>query len=183
MKTEFSNVARQYAQALLEFATAAGGGNDETVLTDLEAINKVVAGVPEFDVVLGHPNVPGAEKKKILVELFSGKISDLTQRLLELLADKRRITLLRYIEGEYKTLLNERRNLVDARLTSAESLDDKAVAGIKSTLTTQLGKEIKLDVKVDPSLLGGAVLRIGDQVIDGSLRGKLQALEKTLLSV
>ena len=183
MKTEFANVATQYARAVLDLATEAGGGAAEAVAADLEAINKVVAAVPELQVVLGHPNVPGTEKKKILVDLFQGKVNDLTQRLVELLADKRRFGILCQIESKYRALLNERRNIAEARLTSAEQLSDETVSGIKRKLSTQLGKEIKLDARVDGSLLGGIVLRIGDQVIDGSLRGKLQSLEKSLLSV
>ncbi|MBA3992408.1 MAG: ATP synthase F1 subunit delta, partial [Cyanobacteria bacterium DS2.3.42] len=72
---------------------------------------------------------------------------------------------------------------VSASLVSSEKLSDEAVANIKARLTEHLGKRLELEVKVDPSLIGGVVLRLGDQVIDGSLKGQLKAIEKALMAV
>ena len=68
-------------------------------------------------------------------------------------------------------------------MTSADPLHDSAVAEIKTRLIKKLGKQVELEVKIDRSLIGGMILRVGDQVIDGSLKGKLEALERSLLSV
>lgn len=183
MRTELESIAAQYAQALFELCEASAPAAEDTVLSDLEAVNQVVAATPDFNVVLGHPAVGGQTKKQMLVDLFAGKVSDLTLRLLELLADKRRLNLLRLIEPAFRRLVRERKNIAEAALVSADQLTDGEIEKIKSRLSARIGKTVELSVTVDKSLIGGVVLRLGDQVIDGSLRGKLETLKKALLSV
>lgn len=183
MKSEQTNVAERYAEAVLELAQSAGGDLDEKVLADITAVNKVISEASDFATVLAHPGIPGTEKKKMVVEMFKKHVQESTLRLLELLIDKRRFELLPLIESEYKRLLFARKNIVTATITSAEQLDDATVQSIKKKIADKLGKKLELDVQVDKALMGGAVLRIGDQVIDGSLLGKLQSLEKVLVSV
>lgn len=120
---------------------------------------------------------------KIVIDLFSGRCQDLTLRLLELLIDKRRIILVPAIEREYHKLLNKRKNIVSASLICADKLSDSAIADIKARIAEHVGSHLELEVKVDPSLLGGVVLKLGDQVVDGSLKGKLASMERMLLSV
>ena len=110
-------------------------------------------------------------------------MSDVSDRLINLLADKRRLDILPFIESNYQLLLNERKNVVSADLVCSEQLADDSIANIKAQLTEHLGKKLDLNVSVDPSLIGGVVLKLGDQVIDGSLRGRLNQIEKTLLAV
>jgi F-type H+-transporting ATPase subunit delta len=183
MKTEQARVASKYAEALIELAYQAGDKVAESIAGDLNAINEVVASTAEFTIVLNHPAIRSDEKKRLLLSLFEGKVNELTARLVSLLCDKRRLELLTHIGGEYVKLLRTRKNVASATLTSAEPLSDASVASIKTKLTEKLGKQLELDVSVDRSLIGGLMLRVGDQVLDGSLRGKLQVLERTLLSV
>jgi F-type H+-transporting ATPase subunit delta len=183
MKTETSTVASHYADAILQLAFQEGGPLADTVMTDLTTIAEAFRSSPELNLVLEHPSIPTEEKRKILVELFSGRIQDLSLRLLELLLDKRRITLAPAIEHEYHALLNARKNIVSASLVCADKLSESAVADIKARLTEHVGSNLELTVNVDPSLIGGVVLKLGDQVIDGSLKGKLASLERMLLSV
>jgi F-type H+-transporting ATPase subunit delta len=184
MKTESATIASQYADAVLELAVKDGGDTlADKILGELGAINKVSRDVPDLDLVLGHPAIQSEKKREIIVSLFGKSVSDLTLRLLELLLDKRRLPLLPQIERQYRESLNVRKNIVGASLTCADKLSDSAIADIKARLTEHLGKRLELEVKVDPSLIGGVVLRLGDQVIDGSLKGKLRSLERALLSV
>jgi F-type H+-transporting ATPase subunit delta len=183
MKSENSIVAMQYAEAVLELALLEKAGLADQVLKELAEINRVMSATPDLTLVLNHPSVGHEEKRKLLVGLFGGKVDDLTLRLLELLLQKRRIAILPQIETEYRALLNARENIASASLICAEKLSESAVADIKARLTEHLGKKLELDVKVDPSLIGGVVLRLGDQVIDGSIRGKLRNIERALLSV
>lgn len=183
MRTELAKTAAQYAQALTDLAVTAGGDTPERVLSDLEAINAVVSSTPDFNTVLSHPSVSSAEKKQLLVSTFEKVVDDLTLRFLQVLADRRRVNLLPYIESSYRDLLNARKNIAAASLTSADKLPEAAIEEIKARLAKRLGKQIELAVKVDPTLIGGVVLRVGDEVIDGSLKGRLEALEASLLSV
>lgn len=184
MKTEQSTVAEKYAEAALRLSFQEGGDNlADTVLRDLHLVNGVINEYPTLEQILAHPSIAAAEKRKLIVNSFNGKVHDLTLRLLELLLDRRRLTLLRQIETEFHDLLNKHKRIVNAELICAEPLSDKAIADIKARLTEHLGKKLDVSVKVDQSLIGGVVLRLGDQVLDGSLKGKLRNLERTLLSV
>ncbi|MBK9617891.1 MAG: ATP synthase F1 subunit delta [Candidatus Obscuribacter sp.] len=181
MNTELQGIAVNYSEAVMELAQAAH--IEEKVLTELKAINEVVASDRDMTIVLSHPSISASDKKKFLNSLFQGKLSELSENLLNLLADKRRLDLLPFIESGYRTLLNKNKNILAASLSCSEPLAESSIANIKSQLTEHLGKKLELDVKVDPSLIGGVVLKIGDQVIDGSLKGKLKSIEKALLSV
>lgn len=183
MQTELEGVAQQYAEALLDLAFTAGRGLDEAVALDLDAISDVIAKTPDLDIVLGHPAVSAQVKKNLLVASFGNQANELTVRLLELLSDKRRLELLPYIGRKYRQLLNARKNIMVASLVSSKPLNDQAIANIKARLTEHLGKKLELDVDVDKSLIGGLILKLGDQVIDGSLRGQLREIEKVLLVV
>ncbi|HEY9712023.1 MAG TPA: ATP synthase F1 subunit delta [Chroococcales cyanobacterium] len=183
MKTELATIATPYAEALLDLAVKAGDAEADRVLADLATVNNEIKATPDLGLILNHPSIKTEEKRKIILQLFSSKLKELTLRVLELLLDKRRLNLLPYIESQYKQLLNARKKIVGASLVCAEPLGDSAVANIKARLTEHLGKKLELEVKVDPSLIGGVILRLGDHVIDGSLKGKLANLERSLMSV
>ena len=183
MRTELRGVAAQYAEAALDLASAAGGDTADAVGRDLLLINQLIEQDRQFATVLELPSVNAEEKKELLKTVLKGKVNDLTLHLLDLLADKRRLEVLAPLEQEYREMLNKKNNLVSASLVSSEKLSDQAVANIKARLTEHLGKRLELDVQVDPSLIGGVVLRLGDQVIDGSLKGQLKAIEKALMAV
>jgi F-type H+-transporting ATPase subunit delta len=181
MKSDLSGVATQYAQAIFDLAEK--DGKIDRVLGDLQTINLALQSTPDFGKMLGHPSIPASEKKKIIVDLFKDKSDDLTMRLVEMLADRRRLEILPALETSYHQLLRDKKGIVVGTLVSAEPLDDKQRAHLESELRQKLGKQLELNLQVDSSLIGGYVLRIGDQVIDGSLKGRLQAIERSLLSV
>jgi F-type H+-transporting ATPase subunit delta len=181
MNTELQGIASSYAEAVLDLATKAS--QEETVLSELKLINAVLQSDKDTAVIINHPAIRADEKKRFLSSLFQSKVSPLTDNLLNLLADKRRLDLLPFIESGFTALLNKRKNILAATLSCSEALPDSQVANIKAQLTEHLGKKLELEVKVDSSLLGGLVLKIGDQVIDGSLKGRLKSLEKALTSV
>ncbi|MFA6209963.1 MAG: ATP synthase F1 subunit delta [Candidatus Obscuribacterales bacterium] len=181
MNTELQGIASSYAEAVLDLSTQ--NAQEENVLNELKLINTVFASDKDMSVIINHPAIRANQKKEILRTVFSGKVSELTDNLINLLADKRRLDLLPFIETGFRELLNKRKNIVSATLTCSEPMADSNVANIKAQLTEHLGKRLELDVKVDSSLIGGVVLRLGDQVIDGSLNGRLKALEKALMAV
>lgn len=181
MKTELASIAAQWASAIFELAVE--NGSEKAVLDNLKSINALIANSKQLESVLRHPSVPASEKKELLNELLQGKINILSRHLLGLLCDRRRLPLLPHIESQYVCLWNDKQNIAVGTLTFAEKADTRVLSEIKSALAQKLGKTLELEEKEDKSLIGGYVLRIGDQVIDGSLKGRLQTIEKSLLSV
>lgn len=189
MKGELAAIATQYAEAILDLAVQAdkGGivekGNADKLDADLKGVISVFEQTPDLTIVLHHPAVPPERKKEILLRTFEGKVNELTIRLLRLIADRRRLDILFELAERYSHLLRQRKNIVSGKLSSSRELSASQIADLKARLAEHLGKKLELEVEVDRSLLGGAVLRIGDQVVDGSLKGKLAVIEKELMAV
>jgi len=182
VKSAHDLVGERYAKALIELALT----NElvaNSIASDLEAINETINTNPDLKNSLDHPSYSATQKRALLKEIFMGQVQELTLRLLDLLVNRRRLDLLPAIEYSYRNLLNEKRNVVTAQLISSEKLSENNLADIKARLNEYLGKNLSLETIIDPSLIAGFVLRIGDQVIDGSLKGRLNNIEKVLLSV
>jgi|SRR5579883_2170664 len=181
MKTNLAVVAEHYADALLQLATDARV--DKTILDDLQEVTVVLRRTPEFEIVLKHPSVSPTEKKQMVISIFGGKIHDLTLRLLELLADKRRLDLIAHILKEYENLWRRRQNIIAGTLYFADKPEPHILSQMKAKLQSKLGKQLQLEEQEDRTLIGGYLLKLGDTVIDGSLKGRLQSIEQQLLSV
>ena len=190
MSGDLQAVASQYAEALIELAEESSKASTQDALKtlekihgDLKAISEIFESQNDFTLVINHPSLSSEEKKNLLLKAFEGKVNELTLRLLKLLADRRRLEILPYIEKPFKDILRAKMNVVGAKLISAQKLSNSEIQDIKARLVEHLGKRLELEVEVDDSLIGGLVLKLGDQVIDGSLKGKLQVVEKSLMSV
>ncbi len=185
MKSQHSLVGERYARALIELVVSSEHVFTlaDSVGSDLHTINQTIESNPDLNHALSHPSYSATQKRALLKEIFMGQVQELTLRLLDLLVNRRRLELLPSIETAYTKLLNEKRNTATAQLISSEELSESNLADIKARLNEYLGKNLSLETVVDPSLIAGFVLRIGDQVIDGSLKGRLNNIEKVLLSV
>jgi F-type H+-transporting ATPase subunit delta len=174
--------ASQYAEAIFEIASKTEG-LPEKMADELDAVNRVIKDAPDLHLIFGHPSIASEKKKVLLSSLFSKKVDELTFRLLELLTERRRLRLLPQIEQQFKLRLNAKKQIITAKLIGSDPLSDSDIANVKARLTEHLGKRLELEMSVDKSIIGGFVLRLGDQVIDGSLKGKLRAIEKMLMTV
>ena len=186
-------IVRRYASAL--FAAASKANAVDQVESDLGLVSYVLRDVPPGIIpggmsppnkvslwgALVSPIIPPAKKREILTDIFEGKISEITLSYLGLCVDKRREEVIRQTESEYVALANEARGIVEAEVTSATPLDEDQGARLVSKLSQTLGKTVQLSKQVDPSVIGGLLVRIGDKVIDGSIRGQLAALRERLL--
>jgi F-type H+-transporting ATPase subunit delta len=181
MKSELSHVARQYATALFEITSVQGTA--EAVLADLENINATLEATSDFKLVLNHPAVPIEEKKKLLVGQFQGHVTEISLCLVEMLVDRRRMELIPYIAVQYRECLEQAQGIIHATLVSAHTVSAAELDSIKMVLTKKLRKEPKMEVKVDPSLIAGMQLAVGDQILDGSIKTQLANLERSLMSV
>lgn len=171
-------VARRYAEALVEVASKAD--LLDQIEQELRGIVETVASDPTLAGVLADPKVTPEKKKSILEGLFSGQINTYLLNTLKILVDKKRTDYLKDILDQYVDLANESRGIAVAHVTAAHELDAAACEELKSRLKKLTGKEIKLDIHIDPNIIGGAKVRIGDTVIDASVEGRLSGLEASL---
>ena len=127
-----------------------------------------------------HPVIDREDKQAMARQLFGGKIHPLALNLILLLFDKKRGTLVEQVQQAYRERFNAARRRATVKVVSALPLDGQTEESLKGLLARQLEKEVQVETAVDPSLIGGVVLQIEDQVIDNSLRGRLEALRLSL---
>ncbi len=178
-------VAGRYAAALYDIASEEKvlpkyKGMVDTVEDELKAVSEIIKENTDLQKLLYHPQITPAAKKELLDQLFKGKISVITNNFLALLVDRRRETYFESIVEEYVSLANAGRNIVASSVSSAVELSDKEKGELNQILVKLTGQKIKTAYVVDPSLIGGIVVRIGDKIIDGSIKTRLAALKERL---
>jgi F-type H+-transporting ATPase subunit delta len=171
-------VARRYATALYEEATATGVldavDEDVTLLRDSLEANRPLSRLFE------NPVIPEGKKEAVLQSLLGDRVEALTLRFLGLLVRKDRETMTKAVLDQYQSLRDEQRGIVDAHVKVARPLSDDDREALVEALEAQTGQSVRLHVNEEPDLLGGVVIRIGDQVFDGSVRNKLSILRDRL---
>jgi F-type H+-transporting ATPase subunit delta len=130
---------------------------------------------------LTNPTVPPERKRAILAEALPG-VPPNVANFLALLARRDRLALVPEIAAAFRRLVNEQRGIEVAQVTTAIPLDERQRSSIAARLAARTGKQITLETHVDPSILGGVVAQIGDDVIDGSVRGRLERIRRALLA-
>ena len=168
--------AKRYAQAL--FAIARDSGAEQAWLEDLRAAREALAD-PTVVVYLGTPRVPIEDKQRIVAELLEG-LEPMVANTVGLLIGRQALSLLPAIVAAYAELLNESLGRLTATMTAATAVSNEQRERLTASLSTMLDKEVVLDVREDASIIGGALVRVGDQIIDGSVRTRLQALKHRL---
>jgi F-type H+-transporting ATPase subunit delta len=128
---------------------------------------------------LTSPVEPAERKQAVLRELLP-RVAPEVHRFLAILARRDRLELVPEIAATFQRLLNEYRNVAVATVTTAVEIDDAQRSRIATKLGQRLGKTVVVQSRVDPSTLGGVVAQVGDNVIDGSVRGRLERLRRTL---
>ena len=172
-------IARRYAKALLTLGRE--DGQAETYKEELGGFVKLLEEQKELERAISNPLYNAKDRKKVL-ELVVERLglSGLMSSFLFLCFDKGRIQYLKDIYTCYEKLTDELANIVRADLVSAVELPEESIAKIRVALSEKTGKEVRMEVSVDPALIGGAVTRIGDLVLDGSVRTQLMSLKESL---
>ena len=168
-------LAGRYARAL--FACAAARKEETAVAADLAACSGVLSGALPL---LRDPRVPAAQKKGLVRDSLDGSASSLTADFLEFLIEKKRFGLLPTVAGDFDRLILQARRVVRARVRSARPLSEADRKRLRQSLEAFAGTGVELDVAQDPELLGGVSVRLGDWVLDSSLRGQLQSLKEAI---
>ena len=173
------SVARRYAKALLLIGQA--NGEAESYRVELEGISRLLNEVKEFEPVISNPSYGTAVRKNILIAIID-KInpSAVMKSFLFLLFDKGRFGFIRDINQSYQKMADELKGIARASIVSATELPNETIEKIKKSLSEMTKKEIKLEVEQDPSLIGGIVTKIGDLVLDGSIKTQLLNMRESL---
>jgi F-type H+-transporting ATPase subunit delta len=170
-------VAKRYAEAL--YSVASERGQADAVEQDLKGILEVLNSHPELVNILEHPGISIDAKKKQVAELFQGRVSDLVLNFLNLLFDRRRQDAIAEMYKEYVELANAARGRIKAEVESAVPLSEEELNELKSKLGAN-GKQVDVATKVNPALIGGLKVRVGDRVFDYTVSGQLERFRQTL---
>lgn len=171
-------IVRRYAAALFQRAMSAG--LVDAVESDLGLISYAFENSSELLDAIRSPIVNPDKKKAILRQLFGDRVSKITLDYLDLLVDQRREEAILQTETEYIALANVVRGVVEADVTTAVELSKDELARLSAKLKQVIGKDVRLRTALEPEIIGGVVVKIGDRVIDGSLRSRLAELKEKL---
>nr|PZN42818.1 MAG: F0F1 ATP synthase subunit delta [Bacillota bacterium] len=174
-----ASVARRYARALFDLARERG--QVEEVGREVEQVVEAMRASRELRGLWEHQEVSPRLKCALLEQHFKGKVSDLVLHFLFLLVAKRREVWLPRILREYVALADEALGRVEVEVRSAVPLPDEVLDRLAERLRQRLGKEVRFVRRVDPSLLGGLVVRVGDVLMDGSVRTQLRRMQQRLV--
>lgn len=171
-------VAQRYADAL--FQLGAAQGNLEALDADLNGIAQILNDTADLGMLWESPIVSTEDKKAIVKQLFEGKIDPLTLNTLLLMFDNKRGASIMALQTAFRERYNAYRKRMTVQVASALPLGEQETADLRRELAKATEREIEMETSLDPELIGGLVVKIGDQVIDNSLRGRLEALARTL---
>ena len=175
-----NEVSRRYAKALFELANEAG--NLDVVVRELAQLAAAFEGNEELGAALSNPLVALDAKRAILNDVATSLgVSPTTKHALLLLGDRRRAGLVPAVARSLAELADKKRGIIRAEVISAVPLPDAYYERLKGQLERVTGKRITIDRRLDPSILGGVVARIGDRVFDGSLQSRLSEVRQHLL--
>ena len=169
-----TRVASRYAKSLLDLAQEKG--MLEQVRQDMLLLDKTVQQNHDYRLMLKNPIIKHDKKLAILKAIFNGKVTDMTSLFLEIITKKNREAVLESMPAEFEKQYNLKNNIQKATITTAVPLDGKLREEFSVLVAKKTGKTIQLEEKVDPSLIGGFVLTIGDQQFDDSIKSSLQRL-------
>jgi len=170
---EQSSLARPYAKAIFELANESG---DFTVWSDQLAVLGLIAADPDMAELVQNPAVTDVQLVDLVLDVAGDQLDEQAQNLVKLLIRNDRLMVVPEINAQYVVLRDEAQQIIEAQLITASEVDEAQKQRIESALSERLGKQIKLETLVDESLIGGAVVRAGDWVVDGSVKAQLQDL-------
>ena len=174
-----TTIARNYAETLLALATKAGELRGWGAM--LNDVAKAMNENPTLKLFLESPRVSAAAKNKVLGDALQDRMPRLMMRFLQSLVTHRRQMLIPEIATEYMNLVDEAEGRIHARVTVAREADAAETSAIAQQLSRMFGKDVVPNMTVDPAIMGGVVVHVGDTVLDGSVRKRLSRLKAGML--
>ena len=176
---EFSTLARPYAKAAFEFAADAG---DLQGWSTSLATAGAVAQQPAVVKLLSSPSSTAAQQAAAVIEICGDALSATGENFIAILTENRRLQLLPQISHQFDIMQANREKAVEVDVVAAHEMGADQQQQLSDALSAKLERKVNMQVSLDKSLLGGAVIRAGDTVIDGSIRGRLTKLAESLNS-
>jgi F-type H+-transporting ATPase subunit delta len=174
---ELATIARPYAEAVFRAGLEADRLGK---VADGLAYVAAIARDPQMHSALMNPKVSPAQKKEIFASVAGEHVDDITRNLVSMLLENHREALIGHITEQFDLLKREHEKVVTARITSAQPLSDAQRDEIVAALEQRYGKKVEAELDVDPELLGGARVQVGDQVIHASVRDALAQMAAAL---
>jgi len=173
-------VALKYARGL--FAAGKEDGRFKEYGEELQRVAEFLKGQPEILEALESPIYPPDLKMEIVEEVIKGlNVDEAVAKFLRLLVEKRRIQFIADIAVAYQQLLDEELGIARAEVRVATPLDEETQKALAEALSKKIGREVVLQVVEDPDILGGVVARVGDLVLDGSIRAQLEKFKESII--
>jgi len=173
--TIVSGVAGRYASAL--FSLAQDDRQTDAVAQSLAKFEAMVKASPDLERLVRSPVFSAEVQLKALDAILAREgIEGVAANFIRLVTVKRRLFFIRQMIADYRKLYDESRGVIRAHATSARRLSPENVDALKEQLRGASGRDVELDVKIDPSIIGGLIVRLGSRMVDGSLRTKLNAI-------
>ena len=176
---ELSTLARPYAKAAFEYAVEA---KDVQGWSDSLFLAASVAQQSAVDKLLNSPSATAAKQAEAVQDICGDELATACQNFISILSENRRLQLLPQISQQFEIMKANLEKAVDVDVVAASKLDAAQQKALSEALSAKLERKVNLQVSIDKSLLGGAVIRAGDTVIDGSIRGRLTKLAESLNS-
>jgi F-type H+-transporting ATPase subunit delta len=174
---EILTIARPYAQAAFQFADSHHTLKEWSGMLEFLA---VVAADTEMIELIENPRMMESQLAELFISIGADRLDDNCHNFIRLLAENRRLKLLPEIAALFEIQRREAERTIRAELITAFPATEAQQASVTAALKQRLGRDIELECKTDAALLGGAIIRAGDLVIDGSVRGKLERLSNSL---
>jgi F-type H+-transporting ATPase subunit delta len=175
-----SIVARRYAQAVLELGVELG--QLDKIVEEMSSLGDAWEASADFRNAIENPLVGHDAKKNIVTELLARiGAGAVTRNTVQLLVDRRRAKALPYVARNLRELADTRKGLLRAEVTTATPLSDAYYGRLQVQLEAMTGKKVVVDRRTDPTLIAGVVTRIGDRILDGSLRTRLESMRDALM--
>lgn len=174
-------IAGRYAEALFQVGEEL---NSTTKLyEELNAVVDTLKSSKDLYSVLKSPLVGKGEKKQIVEKVFCGQISDNLNNFLKIMIDKDRVVAIEAIQKSFKELLNEKNNIIEGTAITAVAMSQEEIKQLEAKLSSKYNKNVTLENKVDESILGGVLVRLGNEEIDGTVKTRLSNMKNQLSQV
>ena len=174
-------ITKRYATALYDIANEQGAM--QNFEEQAKAIYDLLLAEPDYLMLLSHPTILVEEKIEMIEKAFNGQVADEFLGLLVLLVKKGRQEFIIDILNTFIDMAKEAAGYIKATVTSAIALKEEQLAQIKADIERNTGKHVEIETCVDKDLIGGLIVRVGDKVVDGSIRGQMDALKSQLSSL